>query len=117
VPSRSIASLIVDCVQAFNSTERECVLDGEDSTQPSANESSANGSAANGPATNGSARYMYSLKLKFTTRVFGIFNQTLLLDFGIKPLLAKVRKWRLIDQFIHQLIDLLRGQFQPDHSA
>jgi hypothetical protein len=35
---------------------------------------------------------MYSLKLKFTTRVFGIFNQTLLLDFGTKPLLAKVRK-------------------------
>jgi hypothetical protein len=48
---------------------------------------------------------MYSLKLKFTTRVFGIFNQTLLLDFGIKPLLAKVRKWWLIDRFIHQLID------------
>ena len=40
--------------------------------------------------TEGSANYYYRLKLNFSTKVFGIFKQTVIFDFGTKPLLAKV---------------------------
>jgi len=39
--------------------------------------------------TEGSANYYYRLKLNFSTKVFGIFKQTVIFDFGTKPLLAK----------------------------
>ena len=34
--------------------------------------------------------YKYSFKLKFHTKIFGTFKQTLVLDFGVRPLLSKV---------------------------
>ena len=36
--------------------------------------------------------YKYSFKLKFHTKIFGTFKQTLVLDFGVRPLLSKVRR-------------------------
>ena len=39
----------------------------------------------------GVSAYNYRLKLNFATKVFGAFKQTLIFDFGTKPLLAKVR--------------------------
>ena len=37
-----------------------------------------------------STNYQYRIKLKFSTKVFGSFKQSLILDFGTKPLLYKV---------------------------
>ena len=36
--------------------------------------------------------YKYSFKLKFHTKIFGTFKQTLVLDFGVRPLLSKVHR-------------------------
>ena len=37
-----------------------------------------------------SISYQYRIKLKFSTKVFGSFKQSLIFDFGTKPLLYKV---------------------------
>ena len=37
-----------------------------------------------------SINYQYRIKLKFSTKVFGSFKQSLIFDFGTKPLLHKV---------------------------
>ena len=37
-----------------------------------------------------SINYQYRIKLKFSTKVFGSFKQSLIFDFGTKPLLYKV---------------------------
>ena len=56
----------------------------------------ANAAGGNSPAANGggnattTTNYHYRLKLNFETQVFGAFKQTLIFDFGTKPLLAKV---------------------------
>ena len=41
-----------------------------------------------------SSSYQYRIKLKFATKVFGSFKQSLIFDFGSKPLLFKVNKQR-----------------------
>ena len=42
--------------------------------------------------------YKYSFKLKFHTKIFGTFKQTLVLDFGVRPLLSKVVKQTIFTQ-------------------
>ena len=72
----------------FESKSQECVIDspleeievdkeGGDESNPSNKESQEES-------------YSYSLQLKFHTNIFGTFKQTIIFDFGERPLLSKV---------------------------
>jgi hypothetical protein len=73
----------------FESRGQECVLD---NGEKEAKDETETETEAKQPTT-----YNYTFKLKFHTKIFGTFKQTLVLDFGVRPLLSKVDKsarWR-----------------------
>ena len=64
----------------FQSKGQECVLDKQEETE---------NAEKNGEPP---SIYKYTFKLKFHTKIFGTFKQTLVLDFGVRPLLSKVNE-------------------------
>ena len=73
----------------FESKSQECVID---SSLEEIEEEKEGGKESN-PSTKESPEksFTYSLKLKFHTNIFGTFKQTIIFDFGQRPLLSKVR--------------------------
>ena len=69
----------------YESKGQECLLE-EDKEEAEGN------SAAESTSPPSPTIYKYSFKLKFHTKIFGTFKQTLVLDFGVRPLLSKVLK-------------------------
>ena len=72
----------------YKSKGQECLLK-EDGEEEDERESGAESTTPPPPTI-----YKYSFKLKFHTKIFGTFKQTLVLDFGVRPLLSKVLLWR-----------------------
>ena len=68
----------------YKSKGQECLLK-EDEEEEEERESGAESTTPPPPTI-----YKYSFKLKFHTKIFGTFKQTLVLDFGVRPLLSKV---------------------------
>ena len=71
----------------YESKGQECLLkeDEEEDGEEEEEESGAESTTPPPPTI-----YKYSFKLKFHTKIFGTFKQTLVLDFGVRPLLSKV---------------------------
>ena len=72
----------------YESKGQECLLE-EDKEEE---EEAEGNSAAESTSPPSPTIYKYSFKLKFHTKIFGTFKQTLVLDFGVRPLLSKVVK-------------------------
>ena len=75
----------------YESKGQECLLkedeeEGEEEEEEEGRRESGAESTTPPPPT----IYKYSFKLKFHTKIFGTFKQTLVLDFGVRPLLSKV---------------------------
>ena len=75
----------------YESKGQECLLE-EDKEEAEGN------SAAESTSPPSPTIYKYSFKLKFHTKIFGTFKQTLVLDFGVRPLLSKVVKQTIFTQ-------------------
>ena len=73
----------------FESKSQECVID---SSLDEIEVEKEGGDESNPPNKESQEEsYSYSLQLKFHTNIFGTFKQTLIFDFGHRPLLSKVR--------------------------
>ena len=73
----------------FESKSQECVID---SSLEEIEVKKEGGDESNPPNKESQEEsYSYSLQLKFHTNIFGTFKQTLIFDFGHRPLLSKVR--------------------------
>ena len=78
----------------YESKGQECLLK-EDKEEE---EEAEGNSAAESTSPPSPTIYKYSFKLKFHTKIFGTFKQTLVLDFGVRPLLSKVLKQTIFTQ-------------------
>ena len=78
----------------YESKGQECLLE-EDKEEE---EEAGGNSAAESTSPPSPTIYKYSFKLKFHTKIFGTFKQTLVLDFGVRPLLSKVVKQTIFTQ-------------------
>ena len=78
----------------YESKGQECLLE-EDKEEE---EETEGNSAAESTSPPSPTIYKYSFKLKFHTKIFGTFKQTLVLDFGVRPLLSKVVKQTIFTQ-------------------
>ena len=78
----------------YESKGQECLLK-EDKEEE---EEAEGNSAAESTSPPSPTIYKYSFKLKFHTKIFGTFKQTLVLDFGVRPLLSKVVKQTIFTQ-------------------
>ena len=78
----------------YESKGQECLLEEDKEEEEEAEGNSAAESTSPPPPT----IYKYSFKLKFHTKIFGTFKQTLVLDFGVRPLLSKVVKQTIFTQ-------------------
>ena len=72
----------------FKSKGQECVLEKEEDKEREKEEEETVATAAQ--TSTQPTTYKYTFKLKFHTKIFGTFKQTLVLDFGVRPLLSKV---------------------------
>ena len=73
----------------YESKGQECLLKEEEAEEADSEEKrGASGAESTTPPP--PTIYKYSFKLKFHTKIFGTFKQTLVLDFGVRPLLSKV---------------------------
>ena len=61
---------------SLDSKPEECLIENQEETQQNSAEDSQ--------------QFSYSLKIKFHANIFGTFKQTVVFDFGVRPLLAKV---------------------------
>ena len=77
----------------FESKSQECVIDSSLEEIEVEKEVEKEGGDESNPPNKESQEesYSYSLQLKFHTNIFGTFKQTLIFDFGHRPLLSKVR--------------------------
>ena len=72
----------------FESKSQECVMDSSLEEIEVETETEENSIPSNKEPQKDS--YSYSLQLKFHTNIFGTFKQTIIFDFGERPLLSKV---------------------------
>ena len=71
----------------YKSKGQECLLKEEEDEE---DEEGGRESGAESTTPPPPTIYKYSFKLKFHTKIFGTFKQTLVLDFGVRPLVSKV---------------------------
>ena len=60
---------------SLQSRPEECLIENQEETAQNSEDSQ---------------QFSYSLKIKFHANIFGTFKQTVVFDFGVRPLLAKV---------------------------